>query len=80
MRAVDATTSLFPNRQDAATRRPTTSLAHRTRRVAQAVVQAIAAPPAHPLWSTTDATAQASVLPQRQLERLLAQGRLGPWR
>jgi hypothetical protein len=74
--AIDTTPAVtFPSRElDAPARRPIVSLTDAVRRVARA----IAAPPAHPLWGTPDATTQASLLPAREHQRLLSQGRLAP--
>ncbi|MDP9255920.1 MAG: hypothetical protein M3Q31_05110 [Actinomycetota bacterium] len=72
--ASDARTTSRRRELDASARPPLASLADMLRRLGRA----IAAPPAHPMWSTPDATAQASLLPSGERERLLSQGRLAP--
>jgi hypothetical protein len=79
MRAAYATTTtLAKRRRGAPAGRPITRMVDTARRIAKTIAHAIAVPPAHPAWSTPDATTQASLLPARQHERLLQQGRLTP--
>jgi hypothetical protein len=74
MSASDATTTSRHRELGASARPPLASLADMLRRLGRA----IAAPPAHPMWGTPDATVQASLLPAGERERLLSQGRLAP--